>query len=199
MKKMRNVKQDVEKMMKQRKHLDEEFMGKKLYEEDETIKVANIIKDNLVLFETLDEVDKNFISRLGDKSLLQFMSAFGVMSNIKLVKYFTKEIKIRDAIAFGKSYNLIPECYNIYFNPFTIIMTLIEELKYGNIYVINNNLYGTLESFPIAKYNVYEWGNLKLDKKVKKIAAISLNENEDIYAVDRKSAFKFLVPKVVKF
>lgn len=197
-KKMRNVKQDVQRMIKEKKHLDENFMGKKIHEE-EAVKVEKVIKDNLILFDTLEEADKNFVAKLGEKTLMQFMSTFAIIDDIKLVKHFVREIGIRNAIDFGNSYKLVPECYNIYYNPFTIIATLIEELKYGNIYCIGDNLYGTLDSFPIAKYNIYEWGNMKITKKVKKIASISLNENDDIYCVNRKEALKFLVPKVIRF
>lgn len=196
---MKNVEEVMLKMVSERKHEDSNYVGLLNFNAiDNSDDELDVIFDNFDFFKNLNEKNKKFIERLGDKMMLEVMTTEGLLTNenIYLFRYFSKIIGIKNIYNFGRKYKLSLDNFTRRINRATILFEFIKELKDGKVFCIGNELYGLTSAFNISDDNWYDWCVLKKDKILKRVYKV---EDEEIIKVKITKALQIARPITMTF
>lgn len=196
---MKNVEDVMLKMVSERKHEDSSYVGLLNFNAiDNSDDELDVLFDNFDFFKNLNEKNKKFIERLGDKMMLEVMTTEGLLTNenIYLFRYFSKIIGIKNIYNFGRKYKLSLDNFTRRINRATILFEFIKELKDGKVFCIGNELYGLTSAFNISDDNWYDWCVLKKDQIVKRVYKV---EDEEIIKVNVVKALQIARPITMTF
>lgn len=196
---MKNVEEVMLKMVSERKHEDSNYVGLLNFNAiDNSDDELDVLFDNFDFFKNLNEKNKKFIERLGDKMMLEVMTTEGLLTNenIYLFRYFSKIIGIKNIYNFGRKYKLSLDNFTRRINRATILFEFIKELKDGKVFCIGNELYGLTSAFNISDDNWYEWCVLKKDQILKRVYKV---EDEEIIKVEITKALQIARPITMTF
>lgn len=196
---MKNVEEVMLKMVSERKHEDSNYVGLLNFNAiDNSDDELDILFDNFDFFKNLNEKNKKFIERLGNKMMLEVMTTEGLLTNenIYLFRYFSKIIGIKNIYNFGRKYKLSLDNFTRRINRATILFEFIKELKDGKVFCIGNELYGLTSAFNISDDNWYEWCVLKKDQILKRVYKV---EDEEIIKVEITKALQIARPITMTF
>lgn len=196
---MKNVEEVMLKMVSERKHEDSSYVGLLNFNAiDNSDDEIDVLFDNFDFFKNLNEKNKKFIERLGDKMMLEVMTTEGLLTNenIYLFRYFSKIIGIKNIYNFGKKYKLSLDNFTRRINRATILFEFIKELKDGKVFCIGNELYGLTSAFNISDDNWYDWCVLKKDQILKRVYKV---EDEEIIKVEVVKALQIARPITMTF
>ena len=196
---MKNVEEVMLKMVSERKHKDSNYVGLLNFNAiDNSDDELDVLFDNFDFFKNLNEKNKKFIERLGDKMMLEVMTTEGLLTNenIYLFRYFSKIIGIKNIYNFGRKYKLSLDNFTRRINRATILFEFIKELKDGKVFCIGNELYGLTSAFNISDDNWYEWCVLKKDQILKRVYKV---EDEEIIKVEITKALQIARPITMTF
>lgn len=196
---MKNVEEVMLKMVSERKHEDSSYVGLLNFNAiDNSDNELDVLFDNFDFFKNLNEKNKKFIERLGDKMMLEVMTTEGLLTNenIYLFRYFSKIIGIKNIYNFGRKYKLSLDNFTRRINRATILFEFIKELKDGKVFCIGNELYGLTSAFNISDDNWYEWCVLKKDQILKRVYKV---EDEEIIKVEITKALQIARPITMTF
>lgn len=196
---MKNVEEVMLKMVSERKHEDSNYVGLLNFNAiDHSDDELDVLFDNFDFFKNLNEKNKKFIERLGDKMMLEVMTTEGLLTNenIYLFRYFSKIIGIKNIYNFGRKYKLSLDNFTRRINRATILFEFIKELKDGKVFCIGNELYGLTSAFNISDDNWYEWCVLKKDQILKRVYKV---EDEEIIKVEITKALQIARPITMTF
>ncbi len=196
---MKNVEEVMLKMVSERKHEDSSYVGLLNFNAiDNSDDELDVLFDNFDFFKNLNEKNKKFIERLGDKMMLEVMTTEGLLTNenIYLFRYFSKIIGIKNIYNFGRKYKLSLDNFTRRINRATILFEFIKELKDGKVFCIGNELYGLTSAFNISDDNWYEWCVLKKDQILKRVYKV---EDEEIIKVEITKALQIARPITMTF
>lgn len=196
---MKNVEEVMLKMVSERKHEDSSYVGLLNFNAiDNSDDEIDVLFDNFDFFKNLNEKNKKFIERLGDKMMLEVMTTEGLLTNenIYLFRYFSKIIGIKNIYNFGRKYKLSLDNFTRRINRATILFEFIKELKDGKVFCIGNELYGLTSAFNISDDNWYEWCVLKKDQILKRVYKV---EDEEIIKVEVVKALQIARPITMTF
>ena len=196
---MKNVEEVMLKMVSERKHEDSSYVGLLNFNAiDNSDDEIDVLFDNFDFFKNLNEKNKKFIERLGDKMMLEVMTTEGLLTNenIYLFRYFSKIIGIKNIYNFGRKYKLSLDNFTRRINRATILFEFIKELKDGKVFCIGNELYGLTSAFNISDDNWYEWCVLKKDQILKRVYKV---EDEEIIKVEITKALQIARPITMTF
>ena len=196
---MKNVEEVMLKMVSERKHEDSSYVGLLNFNAiDNSDDEIDVLFDNFDFFKNLNEKNKKFIERLGDKMMLEVMTTEGLLTNenIYLFRYFSKIIGIKNIYNFGRKYKLSLDNFTRRINRATILFEFIKELKDGKVFCIGNELYGLTSAFNISDDNWYDWCVLKKDQILKRVYKV---EDEEIIKVEITKALQIARPITMTF
>lgn len=196
---MKNVEEVMLKMVSERKHEDSSYVGLLNFNAiDNSDDELDVLFDNFDFFKNLNEKNKKFIERLGDKMMLEVMTTEGLLTNenIYLFRYFSKIIGIKNIYNFGRKYKLSLDNFTRRINRATILFEFIKELKDGKVFCIGNELYGLTSAFNISDDNWYDWCVLKKDQILKRVYKV---EDEEIIKVEITKALQIARPITMTF
>ena len=196
---MKNVEEVMLKMVSERKHEDSNYVGLLNFNAiDNSDDELDVLFDNFDFFKNLNEKNKKFIERLGDKMMLEVMTTEGLLTNenIYLFRYFSKIIGIKNIYNFGRKYKLSLDNFTRRINRATILFEFIKELKDGKVFCIGNELYGLTSAFNISDDNWYEWCVLKKEQILKRVYKV---EDEEIIKVEITKALQIARPITMTF
>lgn len=196
---MKNVEDVMLKMVSERKHEDSSYVGLLNFNAiDNSDDELDVLFDNFDFFKNLNEKNKKFIERLGDKMMLEVMTTEGLLTNenIYLFRYFSKIIGIKNIYNFGRKYKLSLDNFTRRINRATILFEFIKELKDGKVFCIGNELYGLTSAFNISDDNWYDWCVLKKDQILKRVYKV---EDEEIIKVEITKALQIARPITMTF
>lgn len=196
---MKNVEEVMLKMVSERKHEDSNYVGLLNFNAiDNSDDELDVLFDNFDFFKNLNEKNKKFIERLGDKMMLEVMTTEGLLTNenIYLFRYFSKIIGIKNIYNFGRKYKLSLDNFTRRINRATILFEFIKELKDGKVFCIGNELYALTSAFNISDDNWYDWCVLKKDQILKKVYKV---EDEEIIKVEITKALQIARPITMTF
>ena len=196
---MKNVEEVMLKMVSERKHEDSSYVGLLNFNAiDNSDDELDVLFDNFDFFKNLNEKNKKFIERLGDKMMLEVMTTEGLLTNenIYLFRYFSKIIGIKNIYNFGRKYKLSLDNFTRRINRATILFEFIKELKDGKVFCIGNELYGLTSAFNISDDNWYEWCVLKKDQILKRVYKV---EDEEIIKMEITKALQIARPITMTF
>lgn len=196
---MKNVEEVMLKMVSERKHEDSSYVGLLNFNAiDNSDDELDVLFDNFDFFKNLNEKNKKFIERLGDKMMLEVMTTEGLLTNenIYLFRYFSKIIGIKNIYNFGRKYKLSLDNFTRRINRATILFEFIKELKDGKVFCIGNELYGLTSAFNISDDNWYDWCVLKKDQILKRVYKV---EGEEIIKVEITKALQIARPITMTF
>lgn len=196
---MKNVEEVMLKMVSERKHEDSNYVGLLNFNAiDNSDDELDVLFDNFDFFKNLNEKNKKFIERLGDKMMLEVMTTEGLLTNenIYLFRYFSKIIGIKNIYNFGRKYKLSLDNFTRRINRATILFEFIKELKDGKVFCIGNELYGLTSAFNISDDNWYDWCVLKKDQILKRVYKV---EDEEIIKVEITKALQIARPITMTF
>lgn len=196
---MKNVEEVMLKMVSERKHEDSSYVGLLNFNAiDNSDDELDALFDNFDFFKNLNEKNKKFIERLGDKMMLEVMTTEGLLTNenIYLFRYFSKIIGIKNIYNFGRKYKLSLDNFTRRINRATILFEFIKELKDGKVFCIGNELYGLTSAFNISDDNWYDWCVLKKDQILKRVYKV---EDEEIIKVEITKALQIARPITMTF
>lgn len=196
---MKNVEEVMLKMVSERKHEDSSYVGLLNFNAiDNSDDELDVLFDNFDFFKNLNEKNKKFIERLGDKMMLEVMTTEGLLTNenIYLFRYFSKIIGIKNIYNFGRKYKLSLDNFTRRINRATILFEFIKELKDGKVFCIGNELYGLTSVFNISDDNWYDWCILKKDQILKRVYKV---EDEEIIKVNVVKALQIARPITMTF
>lgn len=196
---MKNVEEVMLKMVSERKHEDSSYVGLLNFNAiDNSDDELDVLFDNFDFFKNLNEKNKKFIERLGDKMMLEVMTTEGLLTNenIYLFRYFSKIIGIKNIYNFGRKYKLSLDNFTRRINRATILFEFIKELKDGKVFCIGNELYGLTSAFNISDDNWYDWCVLKKDQILKRVYKV---EDEEIIKVKVVKALQIARPITMTF
>lgn len=196
---MKNVEEVMLKMVSERKHEDSNYVGLLNFNAiDNSDDELDVLFDNFDFFKNLNEKNKKFIERLGDKMMLEVMTTEGLLTNenIYLFRYFSKIIGIKNIYNFGRKYKLSLDNFTRRINRATILFEFIKELKDGKVFCIGNELYGLTSAFNVSDDNWYEWCVLKKDQILKRVYKV---EDEEIIKVEITKALQIARPITMTF
>lgn len=196
---MKNVEEVMLKMVSERKHEDSSYVGLLNFNAiDNSDDEIDVLFDNFDFFKNLNEKNKKFIERLGDKMMLEVMTTEGLLTNenIYLFRYFSKIIGIKNIYNFGRKYKLSLDNFTRRINRATILFEFIKEIKNGKVFCIGNELYGLTSAFNISDDNWYEWCVLKKDQILKRVYKV---EDEEIIKVEVVKALQIARPITMTF
>lgn len=196
---MKNVEEVMLKMVSERKHEDSNYVGLLNFNAiDNSDDELDALFDNFDFFKNLNEKNKKFIERLGDKMMLEVMTTEGLLTNenIYLFRYFSKIIGIKNIYNFGRKYKLSLDNFTRRINRATILFEFIKELKDGKVFCIGNELYGLTSAFNISDDNWYDWCVLKKDQILKRVYKV---EDEEIIKVEITKALQIARPITMTF
>lgn len=196
---MKNVEDVMLKMVSKRKHEDSNYVGLLNFNAiDNSDDELDVLFDNFDFFKNLNEKNKKFIERLGDKMMLEVMTTEGLLTNenIYLFRYFSKIIGIKNIYNFGRKYKLSLDNFTRRINRATILFEFIKELKDGKVFCIGNELYGLTSAFNISDDNWYDWCVLKKDQILKRVYKV---EDEEIIKVEITKALQIARPITMTF
>lgn len=196
---MKNVEEVMLKMVSERKHEDSSYVGLLNFNAiDNSDDELDVLFDNFDFFKNLNEKNKKFIERLGDKMMLEVMTTEGLLTNenIYLFRYFSKIIGIKNIYNFGRKYKLSLDNFTRRINRATILFEFIKELKDGKVFCIGNELYGLTSAFNISDDNWYDWCVLKKDQILKRVYKV---EDEEIIKVEITKALQITRPITMTF
>lgn len=196
---MKNVEEVMLKMVSERKHEDSSYVGLLNFNAiDNSDDELDVLFDNFDFFKNLNEKNKKFIERLGDKMMLEVMTTEGLLTNenIYLFRYFSKIIGIKNIYNFGRKYKLSLDNFTRRINRATILFEFIKELKDGKVFCIGNELYGLTSAFNISDDNWYDWCVLKKDQILKRVYKV---EDEEIIKVEITNALQIARPITMTF
>ncbi|MFQ9065602.1 MAG: hypothetical protein ACLR5O_00325 [Romboutsia timonensis] len=196
---MKNVEEVMLKMVSERKHEDSNYVGLLNFNAiDNSDDELDVLFDNFDFFKNLNEKNKKFIERLGDKMMLEVMTTEGLLTNenIYLFRYFSKIIGIKNIYNFGRKYKLSLDNFTRRINRATILFEFIKELKDGKVFCIGNELYGLTSAFNISDDNWYDWCVLKKDQILKRVYKV---EDEEIIKVEITKALQITRPITMTF
>lgn len=196
---MKNVEEVMLKMVSERKHEDSSFVGLLNFNAiDNSDDELDVLFDNFDFFKNLNEKNKKFIERLGDKMMLEVMTTEGLLTNenIYLFRYFSKIIGIKNIYNFGRKYKLSLDNFTRRINRATILFEFIKELKDGKVFCIQDELYGLTSAFNISDDNWYDWCVLKKDQILKRVYKV---EDEEIIKVKVVKALQIARPITMTF
>lgn len=196
---MKNVEEVMLKMVSERKHEDSNYVGLLNFNAiDNSDDELDVLFDNFDFFKNLNEKNKKFIERLGDKMMLEVMTTEGLLTNenIYLFRYFSKIIGIKNIYNFGRKYKLSLDNFTRRINRATILFEFIKELKDGKVFYIGNELYGLTSAFNISDDNWYDWCVLKKDQILKRVYKV---EDEEIIKVEITKALQIVRPITMTF
>lgn len=196
---MKNVEEVMLKMVSERKHEDSSYVGLLNFNAiDNSDDELDVLFDNFDFFKNLNEKNKKFIERLGDKMMLEVMTTEGLLTNenIYLFRYFSKIIGIKNIYNFGRKYKLSLDNFTRRINRATILFEFIKELKDGKVFCIGDDLYGLTSAFNISDDNWYEWCVLKKDQILKRVYKV---EDEEIIKVEITKALQIARPITMTF
>lgn len=196
---MKNVEEVMLKMVSERKHEDSSYVGLLNFNAiDNSDDELDVLFDNFDFFKNLNEKNKKFIERLGDKMMLEVMTTEGLLTNenIYLFRYFSKIIGIKNIYNFGRKYKLSLDNFTRRINRATILFEFIKELKDGKVFCIGNELYGLTSAFNVSDDNWYEWCVLKKDQILKRVYKV---EDEEIIKVEITKALQIARPITMTF
>lgn len=196
---MKNVEEVMLKMVSERKHEDSSYVGLLNFNAiDNSDDELDVLFDNFDFFKNLNEKNKKFIERLGDKMMLEVMTTEGLLTNenIYLFRYFSKIIGIKNIYNFGRKYKLSLDNFTRRINRATILFEFIKELKDGKVFCIKDELYGLTSAFNISDDNWYDWCVLKKDQILKRVYKV---EDEEIIKVKVVKALQIARPITMTF
>ena len=196
---MKNVEEVMLKMVSERKHEDSSYVGLLNFNAiDNSDDELDVLFDNFDFFKNLNEKNKKFIERLGDKMMLEVMTTEGLLTNenIYLFRYFSKIIGIKNIYNFGRKYKLSLDTFTRRINRATILFEFIKELKDGKVFCIGDELYGLTSAFNISDDNWYDWCVLKKDQILKRVYKV---EDEEIIKVEITKALQIARPITMTF
>lgn len=196
---MKNVEEVMLKMVSERKHEDSSYVGLLNFNAiDNSDDELDVLFDNFDFFKNLNEKNKKFIERLGDKMMLEVMTTEGLLTNenIYLFRYFSKIIGIKNIYNFGRKYKLSLDNFTRRINRATILFEFIKELKDGKVFCIGDELYGLTSAFNISDDNWYDWCVLKKDQILKRVYKV---EDEEIIKVEITKALQIARPITMTF
>lgn len=196
---MKNVEEVMLKMVSERKHEDSSYVGLLNFNAiDNSDDEIDVLFDNFDFFKNLNEKNKKFIERLGDKMMLEVMTTEGLLTNenIYLFRYFSKIIGIKNIYNFGRKYKLSLDNFTRRINRATILFEFIKEIKNGKVFCIGNELYGLTSTFNISDDNWYDWCVLKKDQILKRVYKV---EDEEIIKVEITKALQIARPITMTF
>ena len=196
---MKNVEEVMLKMVSERKHEDSNYVGLLNFNAiDNSDDELDVLFDNFDFFKNLNEKNKKFIERLGDKMMLEVMTTEGLLTNenIYLFRYFSKIIGIKNIYNFGRKYKLSLDNFTRRINRATILFEFIKELKDGKVFCIGDELYGLTSAFNISDDNWYDWCVLKKDQILKRVYKV---EDEEIIKVEIAKALQIARPITMTF
>lgn len=196
---MKNVEEVMLKMVSERKHEDSSYVGLLNFNAiDNSDDELDVLFDNFDFFKNLNEKNKKFIERLGDKMMLEVMTTEGLLTNenIYLFRYFSKIIGIKNIYNFGRKYKLSLDNFTRRINRATILFEFIKELKDGKVFCIQDELYGLTSAFNISDDNWYDWCVLKKDQILKRVYKV---EDEEIIKVKVVKALQIARPITMTF
>lgn len=196
---MKNVEEVMLKMVSERKYEDSNYVGLLNFNAiDNSDDELDVLFDNFDFFKNLNEKNKKFIERLGDKMMLEVMTTEGLLTNenIYLFRYFSKIIGIKNIYNFGRKYKLSLDNFTRRINRATILFEFIKELKDGKVFCIGNELYGLTSTFNISDDNWYDWCVLKKDQILKRVYKV---EDEEIIKVEITKALQIARPITMTF
>lgn len=196
---MKNVEEVMLKMVSERKHEDSSYVGLLNFNAiDNSDDELDVLFDNFDFFKNLNEKNKKFIERLGDKMMLEVMTTEGLLTNenIYLFRYFSKIIGIKNIYNFGRKYKLSLDNFTRRINRATILFEFIKEIKSGKVFCINNTLYGLTSAFNVTDDNWFLWSILKTERVIKKVYEI---EDEEIIKVEISKALEVVKPIAMIF
>lgn len=196
---MKNVEEVMLKMVSERKHEDSSYVGLLNFNAiDNSDDELDVLFDNFDFFKNLNEKNKKFIERLGDKMMLEVMTTEGLLTNenIYLFRYFSKIIGIKNIYNFGRKYKLSLDNFTRRINRATILFEFIKELKDGKVFCIGDELYGLTSAFNISDDNWYDWCVLKKDQILKRVYKV---EDEEIIKVEIAKALQIARPITMTF
>ena len=196
---MKNVEEVMLKMVSERKHEDSSYVGLLNFNAiDNSDDELDVLFDNFDFFKNLNEKNKKFIERLGDKMMLEVMTTEGLLTNenIYLFRYFSKIIGIKNIYNFGRKYKLSLDNFTRRINRATILFEFIKELKDGKVFCIQDELYGLTSAFNISDDNWYDWCVLKKDQILKRVYKV---EDEEIIKVEITKALQIARPITMTF
>lgn len=196
---MKNVEEVMLKMVSERKHEDSSYVGLLNFNAiDNSDDELDVLFDNFDFFKNLNEKNKKFIERLGDKMMLEVMTTEGLLTNenIYLFRYFSKIIGIKNIYNFGRKYKLSLDNFTRRINRATILFEFIKELKDGKVFCIGTELYGLTSAFNVSDDNWYEWCVLKKDQILKRVYKV---EDEEIIKVEITKALQIARPITMTF
>lgn len=196
---MKNVEEVMLKMVSERKHEDSSYVGLLNFNAiDNSDDELDVLFDNFDFFKNLNEKNKKFIERLGDKMMLEVMTTEGLLTNenIYLFRYFSKIIGIKNIYNFGRKYKLSLDNFTRRINRATILFEFIKELKDGKVFCIQDELYGLTSAFNISDDNWYDWCVLKKDQILKRVYKV---EDEEIIKVNVVKALQIARPITMTF
>lgn len=196
---MKNVEEVMLKMVSERKHEDSSYVGLLNFNAiDNSDDEIDVLFDNFDFFKNLNEKNKKFIERLGDKMMLEVMTTEGLLTNenIYLFRYFSKIIGIKNIYNFGRKYKLSLDNFTRRINRATILFEFIKEIKNGKVFCIGNELYGLTSAFNISDDNWYDWCVLKKDQILKRVYKV---EDEEIIKVEITKALQIARPITMTF
>lgn len=196
---MKNVEEVMLKMVSERKHEDSSYVGLLNFNAiDNSDDELDVLFDNFDFFKNLNEKNKKFIERLGDKMMLEVMTTEGLLTNenIYLFRYFSKIIGIKNIYNFGRKYKLSLDNFTRRINRATILFEFIKELKDGKVFCIGDELYGLTSAFNISDDNWYDWCVLKKDQILKRVYKV---EDEEIIKVEIAKALQIARPIIMTF
>lgn len=196
---MKNVEEVMLKMVSERKHEDSNYVGLLNFNAiDNSDDELDVLFDNFDFFKNLNEKNKKFIERLGDKMMLEVMTTEGLLTNenIYLFRYFSKIIGIKNIYNFGRKYKLSLDNFTRRINRATILFEFIKELKDGKVFCIGDELYGLTSAFNISDDNWYDWCVLKKDQILKRVYKV---EDEEIIKVKVVKALQIARPIIMTF
>lgn len=196
---MKNVEEVMLKMVSERKHEDSSYVGLLNFNAiDNSDDELDVLFDNFDFFKNLNEKNKKFIERLGDKMMLEVMTTEGLLTNenIYLFRYFSKIIGIKNIYNFGRKYKLSLDNFTRRINRATILFEFIKELKDGKVFCIQDELYGLTSAFNISDDNWYNWCVLKKDQILKRVYKV---EDEEIIKVKVVKALQIARPITMTF
>lgn len=196
---MKNVEEVMLKMVSERKHEDSSYVGLLNFNAiDNSDDEIDVLFDNFDFFKNLNEKNKKFIERLGDKMMLEVMTTEGLLTNenIYLFRYFSKIIGIKNIYNFGRKYKLSLDNFTRRINRATILFEFIKELKDGKVFCIQDELYGLTSAFNISDDNWYDWCVLKKDQILKRVYKV---EDEEIIKVKVVKALQIARPITMTF
>lgn len=196
---MKNVEEVMLKMVSERKHEDSSYVGLLNFNAiDNSDDEIDVLFDNFDFFKNLNEKNKKFIERLGDKMMLEVMTTEGLLTNenIYLFRYFSKIIGIKNIYNFGRKYKLSLDNFTRRINRATILFEFIKEIKNGKVFCIGKELYGLTSAFNISDDNWYDWCILKKDQILKRVYKV---EDEEIIKVEITKALQIARPITMTF